>query len=141
MYKSALFAIAILCTSPAQAEKLIVEAFHDQQTRLINTKLAQRVAFVSVYDLSAPERLEKQLSQGLSGDPVLAQKQAQEKITSGSYELKKAFRKAYEGSMLAMKYNIEKLPAVVFDSGRGGIIYGVADINKAIAIYKQRGGQ
>lgn len=141
MYKSALIALGILCAPAAHAEQLIVEAFYDQQTRLININLAERVAFVSVYDLSAPERLEKQLSEGLSTDPVLAQKQAQEKIASGGYELKKAFRNAYEGSMLAMKYNIQKLPAVVFNSGQGGIVYGIADVNKAIKLYKQRGSQ
>lgn len=141
MYKSALIVLGILCSHSAHAEKLIVDAFHDNQTRLINTKLAESVAYVSVYNLNAPDNLEKQLSTGLSKNPELAQKQAQERIAAGGHKLKKSFQDAYEGSMLAMKYNIQKLPAVVFNAGKGGVIYGVSDVNKAIRIYKERGGK
>lgn len=140
MYKSVLIIFGIIFAPSANAEKLVVEAFHDNQTKLINTELAQRVAYVSVYNLSAPDNLEKQLSTGLNNDANVAQKQAQEKIAAGGAKLKKAFRDAYEGSMQAMKYNIQKLPAVVFNAGEGGVIYGVSDVNKAIKIYKQRSG-
>jgi integrating conjugative element protein (TIGR03757 family) len=140
MRKSFIMALAILVSPAAHAEKLVVEAFYDENTRLLNTQQAERVAFVSVYDLSAPERLERQLSKGLPSDPDAAKQIANDRFKEGGNKLKFAFRDAYEGQMKAMSYNIEKVPAVVFNGGQA-IIYGVADVNKAIAIYRKRGGQ
>ena len=65
MFKQSAVAIALLVSPLVHAQSLIVEAFHDNQTRLYNTKLAERIADVTVYDLSAPDQLEAKLSQGL----------------------------------------------------------------------------
>ena len=137
MFKQSAVAIALLVSPLVHAQSLIVEAFHDNQTRLYNTKLAERIADVTVYDLSAPDQLEAKLSQGLSNNPDIAKRQAQKKLTENGHELRAQFQKAYTGPMKAMTYNVEKLPAVVFNSGQH-VIYGVADVNKAIQIYKQR---
>ena len=130
----ALFVAASLLAAPAYANELVVEAFHDKSTRIVNAQMADRVASVSVYDLSAPEKLEDLLSEGLSDDPKVAQKQANERIAQGGQQLQKQLTDAYEGSLKAMQYDIQKLPAVVFNSGEQ-VIYGIEDLNRAIAIY------
>ena len=139
MFKQTIAAAALLLVPLAgQAQGLIVEAFYDNNTRLFNTKLADRVASVTVYDLSAPDRLEARLSQGLSSDPAIAQKQAHKRLTDGGQRLQAEFQKAYAGPMKAMSYDVEKLPAVVFNQGQH-VIYGEPDVNKAVQIYKYRG--
>lgn len=140
MRKSLIMAMAILTSPIAHAEKLVVEAFYDENTRLLNIQQAERFAFVSTYDLSAPERLERQLSKGLPSNPEEASTLATARLKEGGNELQNAFRNAYEGQMKAMTYNVEKLPAIVFNSGEA-VIYGVADVSKAITIYRKRGGQ
>lgn len=123
--------------SSASANPLVVEAFYDKDTRLINVQQAERIANVSVFDLSAPEKLEDILSEGLSDVPEVAQRQAQERIANGGYQLQIQLQEAYEGSLKAMQYDIQKLPAVVFNNGLHKI-YGVSDVHKAIAIYKEQ---
>lgn len=140
MRKSLIIALAVLASPMAHAEKLVVEAFYDENTRLLNIQQAERIAFVSSYDLSAPSRLERQLSSGLPSNPEEASKIATARLKEGGNKLQNAFRNAYEGQMKAMSYNVEKLPAIVFNGGQA-IIYGEADVNKAITVFRKRGGQ
>ena len=136
MFKTALIAICFISTT-AQANQLVVEAFYDKNTRIINVDMAERVASVTTYDLSAPEKFEDALSEGLSSDPTIAQKQAKLRIEQRGNEIQQQLQTAYEGSLKAMQYNIDKLPAVVFNGGQH-VIYGVNDVNKAIALYKEK---
>ncbi|HAD31348.1 MULTISPECIES: TIGR03757 family integrating conjugative element protein [unclassified Methylophaga] len=139
MHKLALFALTLFTTT-ANANQLIVEAFYDKDTRLVNVQLAERVASVKSYDLSAPDQFEKQLSEGLSSDPTIAQKQAKERIEQHGNEIQHQLMAAYEGALIAMKYEINKIPAIVFNGGEH-VIYGVNDVNKAISIYKEQVAQ
>lgn len=139
MFKFAFLLIGMWTTS-VHANTLTVEAFHDQTTRLLNVQMAERIANVTVYDLSAPERFEKALSEGLSSDPAEAERQAKERIVKRGHVIQQELMQAYEGSLKAMQYNVEKVPAVVFNAGQY-IIYGVSDIDKAIKLYNERVAQ
>ena len=139
MHKLALIAVTLFTTT-ANANQLIVEAFYDKDTRLLNVQMAERIANVKAYDLSAPDQFEKQLSEGLSSDPTLAQKQAKERIEQHGNEIQHQLMAAYEGALIAMKYEIKKIPAIVFNGGEY-VIYGVTDVNKAINMYKKQVAQ
>ncbi|HAD31344.1 MAG TPA: TIGR03757 family integrating conjugative element protein [Methylophaga sp.] len=139
MHKLALIAVTLFTTT-ANANQLIVEAFYDKDTRLLNVQMAERIANVKAYDLSAPDQFEKQLSEGLSSDPTLAQKQAKERIEQHGNEIQHQLMAAYEGALIAMKYEIKKIPAIVFNGGEY-VIYGVTDVNKAISMYKKQVAQ
>ncbi|WP_330109803.1 TIGR03757 family integrating conjugative element protein [Methylophaga thalassica] len=134
------FILLLLSSSLSYADQLIVEAFYDKNTRLINVHLAERISFVTTYDLSAPDRFNQKLSEGLSSDPSIAQKQAKERILAQGNEIQSQLISAYEGSLKAMQYEITKLPAVVFNNGQQ-VIYGENDVNKAIKIYYEKVGK
>jgi len=135
-----LFLVLLLISSVSNANGLIVEAFYDRETRLINVHLAERVSSLKTYDLSAPDQFKKKLSKGLSSDPTIAQRQAKERIEALGGELQSHLITAYEGSLKAMQYKINKLPAVVFNNGQQ-VIYGESDVNKAINIYHEKVGK
>ena len=134
------FILLLLSSNLSYANQLIVEAFYDKNTRLINVHLAERVSLLTTYDLSAPDRFNEKLSKGLSSDPLIAQKQAKERILAQGSEIQSQLISAYEGSLKAMQYEITKLPAVVFNNGQQ-VIYGESDVNKAIKIYYGKVGK
>lgn len=136
MHKLALIALTLF-TNTANANQLMVEAFYDKDTRLVNVHLAERVASIKTYDLSAPESFEDMLSEGLSDDPAVAQEQAKQRIEQRGNEIQQQLMAAYEGGLKTMQYDIDKIPAIVFNGGEH-VIFGVHDVNKAISIYKEQ---
>lgn len=139
MHKFSLFALTLFA-STVSANPLLVEAFYDKDTRLVNVQMAERVATVKTYDLSAPERFEDMLSEGLSDDPAVAQQQAKDRIEKRGNAIQRQLMEAYEGGLKAMQYEIDKIPAIVFNGGQH-VIFGVHDVNKAISIYKAQVAQ
>jgi integrating conjugative element protein (TIGR03757 family) len=90
----------------------------------------------AVYDLSAPKRLADALSRGLPANPQQAQAVATERFAAQ----KQAFVDAYAGHVVAMRYGIIKIPAVVFNRGEA-VVYGLPDVAEAAAIYRRwKGG-
>lgn len=138
MFKTLILASFIV--TPVFADNIKVEAFHDHETRLVNVERAERIAEVTAYDLSAPDQLEEKLSEGLSSNPAEAKKQAQTRIKNGGRELQQQLTSAYEGSLKAMQYDIQKLPAVIFNGGQY-VIYGEADVHRSIQMFKDKRGQ
>lgn len=132
--------LASLIATPAFADSIKVEAFYDHETRLKNVERAERIAQVTTYDLSAPDQLEEQISEGLSSDPAEAKKQARARIENGGRELQQKLTTAYQGSLKAMQYDIQKLPAVIFNDGQY-VIYGESDVHRAINIFNDKRGQ
>lgn len=98
---------------------------------------AQGVA-VTVYDLSARKSLEAELSQGLPGDPRLAQVMVRERVLRLSEPMKQALIDAHQGELNARQYRIRQVPAVVFD-GRY-LVYGTSDLTEALQTYRREGG-
>ncbi|MCB2425868.1 TIGR03757 family integrating conjugative element protein [Methylophaga pinxianii] len=139
MHKFTLFALTLFSSS-LSANQLLVEAFYDKDTRLVNVQIAERVATVKTYDLSAPESFENMLSEGLSDDPAVAQQQAKQRIEQRGNAIQQQLMEAYEGGLKAMQYEIDKIPAIVFNGGQH-VIFGVHDVNKAISIYKEQVAQ
>lgn len=98
---------------------------------------AQGIA-VAIYDFSARKRLEAELSQGLPGDPRLAQVMVRERVSQLSENMKQALIDAHQGELNARQYRIRQVPAVVFD-GRY-VVYGAIDLAKALEVYQRDGG-
>jgi integrating conjugative element protein (TIGR03757 family) len=87
---------------------------------------------VTVYDLDAPARWEATLSEELPAQPEQAQPIAQERIAQLDPE---ALKGAYTGLMQALRYRIDRYPAIVFDEGRA-VVYGVPDLEQALVHYR-----
>jgi len=95
-------------------------------------------ANVTVHELDGLAALDRELSEGLSGDPVTAQRQALERINALGDRVRSKAEHAIGGLVLAQEYGITKLPAVVFDGGIS-VVYGMTDVDQAIEIYRAGG--
>ena len=92
-------------------------------------------ASATVYELDGLAALDRELSEGLSGDPAKAQRQALERINALGGGVRSRAEQAIGGLVLAQEYGITKLPAVVFDEGIS-VVYGTTDVGQAIEIYR-----
>ena len=90
---------------------------------------------VEIHDLSAQQRLLDELGQGLPGNnPALAKEMAAVRLDAPGFRQRLA--EATTGAMLANRYGIVKLPAIVFDHG-AAVAYGLTDVNQAIQLYQR----
>jgi integrating conjugative element protein (TIGR03757 family) len=90
-----------------------------------------------IHDLSAPDTLHRQyLPSALSADPATAKVQAQAFFSSPrGREYTSRLQAAYAHKGLMMRYNIQKIPAMVFDGGKA-VIYGSTNIEMGIQLYQ-----
>ena len=95
-----------------------------------------RMASVDIHVVDGLAALERELSDGLPGDPGKAQRQALQRINLLGEELRSRVESAAGGLVLAQKFGIKKVPAIVFEGG-GSVIYGVTDVRQAVEIYQQ----
>jgi integrating conjugative element protein (TIGR03757 family) len=93
---------------------------------------------LQVYRLDAMTLIEEQLSQGLPAveAQALAVLQRMESEIRRKYQAQ--IINASNGMTLAIHYRLDRLPAVVID--RKAVIYGVPDVERALAIYQQSAG-
>jgi integrating conjugative element protein (TIGR03757 family) len=90
----------------------------------------------TVYVLDALQLLEEQLSQGLPATEAEAVPVARERVRRLGATLQQRAANASQGMVLAARYGIDRIPAVVID-GRA-IVYGITDVEQAVAAYRQR---
>lgn len=90
----------------------------------------------TVYVLDALQLLEDQLSQGLPATEAEALPVARERVRRLGGALQQRAANASQGMVLAARYGIDRIPAVVID-GRA-IVYGLTDVAEAVAAYRQR---
>lgn len=115
----------------------LIEIFVDDLNAIkhgrITNKAGLNVEFV-IYDLSGPERFEKELSRGISGSIDQVKRKVLKKVQGlpASY-MEEHVMTPYKGLLKAMEYELTKLPAIVFNNGES-VIYGVRNINKAVQI-------
>lgn len=110
-----------------------IELFVDQPIRIPSDYEHQ----IIVHDLSAPERLSQQYLPELPPNPESAKKIAMEFFASEKgQEYQDKLKAAYQHKTLLMRYNVQKIPAIVFDEG-DAVIYGLTDVEKALTIYQQ----
>ena len=91
---------------------------------------------ITVFNLDDVRTIEDQLGKGLPADKQLAKAIVQQRIAEiGQPQLNESIRSAYQGISLAMRYGIDRYPAIVID-GRV-IVYGVVNVATALAYYEQ----
>ncbi|PUA30392.1 MAG: integrating conjugative element protein [Cellvibrio sp. 79] len=109
-----------------------IEVFTDTPTALGNVSGIE----VIHYDLSIPERIKEKYLPALPGDIDRAKKIMKTYLASvQGMEFQKAIREAYRGHEKMVQYQLEKIPAVVFNQGQY-VVYGITDIQRALALYK-----
>ncbi len=84
-----------------------------------------------VIELDLPDRIEAELSAGLSADPGQAETIVQQRLRDGNEALQRRIGHAYQNVADAWGLGIAKIPAVVVD--RRYVIYGEPDVTRAIA--------
>jgi integrating conjugative element protein (TIGR03757 family) len=89
---------------------------------------------VSVYPLDALRKIEAELSAGLPSDPDQAMRVAQQRIQERALAFKDQVTAAGIGAGLALRYGIERVPAIVFD-GRS-VVYGEVSVERALAQWR-----
>lgn len=105
----------------------------------VKVRLSQLNGEILVYNFDEVDRLEAYLSQGMENAKseeearAIAHKRLWEEI--GEEKLTQMAAQAYKAKLLAMKYQIEKFPAILINEE--ALIYGVTDLNKALQRYLQ----
>lgn len=98
---------------------------------------------VRLIQLDAGERLEAQLSAGLSTDPTQAALALRQRLQGpAGVRLGQELSAAQQGLVEAWSVGVQKLPAVVVD--RRYVVYGETDVGQALAridAYRQREGR
>lgn len=95
---------------------------------------------VRIYRIDALELLDTELSRDLPGDPEQAKQVAVARIGAMAEHFRARAEAGARGIELAHRYQIKKVPAIVFDGGES-VIYGVLDLSTATEIYRRhRGG-
>lgn len=90
--------------------------------------------------LDGPERLQRSLFGELSASIEQATAQAQATLRSAQWQQhENDLQVAYRGVVHAWEIGVRKYPAVVFDDR--DVVYGTADVAKALAYKKQEVGQ
>jgi integrating conjugative element protein (TIGR03757 family) len=90
---------------------------------------------VTLYDLSAPEKVKRAHPMKFSADPAAAKQEAHAyfQTTDGRAYIAK-MREAHQGKIQSIKYRLEKFPAVVFERGKY-VVYGITDLSQAVILY------
>ena len=134
--KSEFALVFALATLPVLASELVhpsqIEIFTDSD----HPVSAQGQSNVHVYRLDAPSRVEKALSAGLPTDLDTAKQIAAQRVRRTASSRAGALAQAYRGLMLARRYGLDRLPAVVFDGGLA-VVYGITDFEIAVSHYRR----
>ena len=81
------------------------------------------------------QRLETELSRGLTADVDSAKRLARKRVAIVDDTQRKHVQQAATGLAKAMQYGIDRYPAVVFDAE--AVVYGVADLKTALHRYRR----
>ena len=108
-----------------------VEVFTDPA--LFPVALGNSGVAVEVHDLSAQQKLLDELGQGLPGNPSLAKDMAASRLETAGFRQRLA--DTTTAALLASRYGITKIPAIVFDRG-AAVAYGLTDVNQAVQVYQ-----
>lgn len=119
-------------------DKPVIEMIVSDADRISGkVKLIQRGYKVKLYNLDAPKHLIASLSQNLPANQTAAKRTLEQRLQQhGQQALQQQLMTAYQGLSLAMQYQIDGYPAVLFDQGRA-VIYGVTDLEQAVHLYRQ----
>lgn len=129
---------AIAQENPVTQDKPFIEVIFSDADRISGqAKLIQQGYVVKSYNLEAPKQLFATLSQNLPANQAAAKHILEQRMQQhGRHALQQQLVSAYQGLSLAMQYQIDRYPAVLFDQGRA-VIYGVTDLEQALSLYRQ----
>lgn len=124
--------IVLLClVLSLQVNAITVDIFVDQPQSFISIPGVS----INVHDLSAPERLSQRYLPELPPDPAQAKKMAMAFFASSKgREYQHQLKEVAEHQTHLMRFNIQKIPAMVFDGK--AVIYGSTDIQRGLEIYQ-----
>jgi integrating conjugative element protein (TIGR03757 family) len=121
----------VLSVLSLQVNAITIDIFVDQPQSFISVPGVS----ITVHDLSAPERLSQRYLPELPPDPAQAKKMAMAFFASSKgKEYQHQLKDAVEHQTYLMRYNIQKIPAMVFDGK--AVIYGSTDIQRGLEIYQ-----
>lgn len=129
-------AMAGLATAAQPPQPTTVEVFANMATLVA---APQTPAYkLQVYRLDVMALIEHQLSQGLPAVEADAMAHLQRMEAQIRRKYQAQIVNAANGMTMAIHYKLDRLPAVVIN--RQAVIYGVPDVDKALAIYQQQSG-
>ncbi len=144
MIRSGIFLFAVLIlVGGAQAEPTasvqprFIEVFTSSAYLVAGRQEQQDGAGVTLhyYAIDGIHQLESSLSHDLPADPEVAKSLALKRIERLGEDMGRMQQSA-TGLAKALQYGIDRYPAIVFDGV--AVVYGVADIHKALPHYQQR---
>ncbi len=98
--------------------------------------MSGQVEGMIIYEVDGLDQLTASLSKNLPNDEEAAKDMALQRIARLGDELRWTVEHAVEGMTRAKTYDLQKLPAVVFDQGEN-VVYGVVDLDQALALYHE----
>lgn len=124
-------------SAKAQAGVTTVEVFANSATHIHaqpQTPYLQRI-----YRVDGMAAISQQLSMRLPGDEA----QAKTYMLQAEAQIRKRYKdqivNAAHGISLAIHYRLDRLPAIVIN--RSAVIYGIANVEQAVALYQQSRGR
>lgn len=137
--------LPVVCAFPTVAQEIqsaqdkpVIEVIVRDADRVIGlATLRQQGYDVKLYNLDAPKQLFADLSQNLPANPEAAKRTLEQRMQQhGRQALQQQLIAAYQGLSVAIQYQVDRYPAVLFDQGRA-VIYGVTDLQQALDLYRQ----
>ena len=128
-------ALCLLASASASAQSALhVEVFSDVAISPDNLPGAT----ITYYNLNEPELVKARYLPTLPPDITRAESVFRSFLHSPKgAEFKTDMRRAYRGHQQMVRYQLEKIPAIVFEDGRY-VIYGILDVHEAMVIYRAK---
>jgi integrating conjugative element protein (TIGR03757 family) len=108
-----------------------IEAFTTARTPIATVSIPA----VQVYTLDAPAMIEAELSATLPVTVDSAESTARQAVQPYWRAQAQQLTQAYQGLLKARQYELQKLPAIVFDGQ--AVVYGVTDLEQALRDYRR----
>lgn len=102
---------------------------------VISSAPSRPTPYLQTYNLDGIERIETQLSEGLTADPEQSKKLVLHRFQQLNGDDYARMQQAAIGLAKAVQYGVDRYPAMVFDGE--AVIYGVTDIHQALFQYRQ----
>ena len=121
-------------------KRLAIEAFIVSGQPLTAKQIADACCDVRIYNLDAMNDLSQSLGRSLPRDPALAESVAREILDVRRADVRSAVKAHAEALSKALHYGLDRYPALVLNEGEF-VIYGVTDLEAALAIYHREASQ
>lgn len=122
--KKLISCLSVLCLSASACAGTVI---YTDSSNAVNSPSPD----IPVVYLDAPERVQTEIFGALPATPSLAEKQAQNMLSSPAFtSQQQQLASAYQGLMKAWSLGLTKYPAVVFDDK--WVVYGTTDVSVAM---------